>query len=162
MSDGNRTFDIEESELQPQSGAAVMENGGRPPRSVLLVEDDAAFGETLQVFLESSSFSVSRAVDGADGLRQIKTSDFDIILCDMVMPNLSGDQFYQEVERVKPHLCAQFLFMTGHRADPRSERIIRQMGRLMLWKPFLMADLLKAIEIVWSKSRRQTSRPTRR
>jgi CheY-like chemotaxis protein len=121
------------------------------PESVLLLEGDAAFGESLQLFLECHSFVVTRVATGAEGLRQIAATDFDIILCDMVMPGLSGDQLYLAVERIKPHLCQRFVFMNDHQADPKTDGFIRQVRGLMLWKPFPLADLLTAIAITWRK-----------
>jgi hypothetical protein len=65
-----------------------------------------------------------------------------------VLPTLSGDQFYQAVERIKPHLCNRFIFMTGHEADPRSDGFIRRVRGFMLWKPFHLADVLTATQII--------------
>jgi len=121
------------------------------PESILLLEDDAAFGESLQLFLESHSFTVTRVPDGVEGLRRIAATDYDIILCDMVMPNLSGDQFYLAVERTKPHLCKRFVYMTERQADPQTEDFIRRVQGLALRKPFPLADLLTAITIAWKK-----------
>lgn len=134
-------------------GAALDAEAGEQPNdfgaeSVLILEDDIAFGDTLLIFLESQGLCVTRVTDGAEGLRQIMAADFDFILCDMVMPNMPGDQFYQEVERLKPELCKRFIFMTGHQADPRSDIFIRRVRGLMLWKPFPLGDLLTATEIV--------------
>jgi CheY-like chemotaxis protein len=122
------------------------------PESILLLEDDAAFGESLQLFLESHSFTVTHVPDGAEGLRQIAGTDFDIILCDMVMPGLSGDQFYLAVERTKPHLCKRFVYMTERLADPRTEEFIRRVHGVTLQKPFPLAGLLTAIAIAWKKT----------
>ena len=142
-------------ELKPAGAKQVLKRTAQAyepdPESVLLLEDDAAFGESLQLFLESHSFVVTRVPNGAEGLRQIMASDFDIILCDMVMPSLPGEQFYLAVERTKPHLCKRFIFMTDHQADPKTEAFIRPVRGLMLWKPFRLADLLTAIAIAWKK-----------
>jgi DNA-binding response OmpR family regulator len=121
------------------------------PRYVLLVEDDIPFGETVQEFLESQSFDVTRSTDGAEGLRQIMAGNFDIILCDMVLANLPGNEIYKAVERAKPQACKRFIFMTGHHADPSCDKFIRQVHGMMLWKPFALADLMKAIHAVWAK-----------
>jgi len=125
-----------------------------PPdtKRVLLLEDDVGLGEILQLFLESNSCAVSRVLDGPEGLRRIMAEDFDIILCDMVLPTLPGDQFYLAVERAKPHLCNRFIFITGHHAHPKTDNFIRRARRLMLWKPFPLADLLAAIEVVLMKN----------
>jgi DNA-binding response OmpR family regulator len=121
------------------------------PESILLMEDDVAFGGSLQLFLECHSFVVTWVPSGAEGLRQVAATDFDIILCDMVMPGLSGDQLYLAVERIKPYLCKRFVFMTDPPADPKKDGFIRRVRGLMLWKPFPLADLLTAIAITWKK-----------
>jgi DNA-binding response OmpR family regulator len=138
--------------LNPVEGQSPKLAGPPGSKRVLLLEDDVGLGETLQLFLESNSYAVSRVVDSPEGLRQVMAADFDIILCDMVMPTLPGDQFYLAVERAKPHLCKRFIFMTGHHADPKTDNFIRRVRRLMLWKPFSLADLLAAIEVVCKKS----------
>ncbi|HEV2393029.1 MAG TPA: response regulator [Verrucomicrobiae bacterium] len=122
------------------------------PELVLLVEDDKSLRETLELFLQSEGFRVTSVPDGSEGLRQVIATEFHITLSDMVMPNMPGDQFYKEVERVKPHLCRRFIFMTGHQADPRSDAFIRRVHSFMLWKPFPLCDLLTAINVVWKKS----------
>jgi DNA-binding response OmpR family regulator len=116
--------------------------------SVLIVEDDVEFGDMLRSFLESHPFCVTRVTDGAEALRHIESVDFDLIFCDIVLPHLSGEQLYQAVERTKPHLCQRFIFMTGHEADPKSDAFIRRVRGLMLWKPFHLADLLTAAQII--------------
>ena len=123
--------------------------------SVLIVEDDIELGDTLKDFLESHPYCVTRVTDGAEGLRQLSAVDFDVILCDMVVPSLSGSDLYQSVKSMKPHLCKRFIFMTGHNADPKSDHFVRRIGAIMLWKPFHLADLLAAVQTI----RRENSLP---
>lgn len=118
-----------------------------------MLEDDDQFASILQEFLELYSCKVTRVKDGVEGLRRIVTSDFDLILCDMVMPTFPGDKFYIAVERVKPLLCKRFIFMTGHKADPKWDSFIRSVRGLILWKPFQMHDLLTAMRTVFRRTR---------
>ena len=129
----------------------TVQSFGPNPESVLLLEDDAAFGESLQLFLESHSFFVTRVASGAEGLRQVAATDFDIILYDVVMPGLPADQFYLAVERIKPHLCNRFVFMTDRSAEPKADGFIRRVRGVVLGKPFPLADLLTAIAIAAKK-----------
>ena len=138
------------SPIEAESSASPERSN--QPELILMVEDDVSLGQTLELFLQSQNFRVTRVTSGEEGLREVSVTDFDIVLCDMVMPTMPGNEFYQAVERVKPSLCKRFIFMTGHQADPRSDGFIRRIRALMLWKPFLMADLLTAIEVVWKKS----------
>ena len=118
------------------------------PESVLLVEPDPAFGESLEMFLQSHGFRVTRVASGAEGLRRIASADFDIVLCGAAMPNLSGEEFCLAVQRIKPQLCKRFIFITEHPADPRAEAFIRRAGIVKLERPFPFVDLLTAITIV--------------
>jgi CheY-like chemotaxis protein len=131
----------------------AQEPVAKGPSSVLMLEDDTEFGNMLRVFLESHSFRVTCVTSGVEGLRQILAREFDVILCDLVMPNLPGDMFYLAVERTKPHLLQRFVFMTGHQADPKWDAFIRKVGGLALWKPFLLADMLSAIQSILKKNR---------
>ena len=116
--------------------------------NLLLLEDDEQLAATLKGFLESYPCKVTNVENGADGLRRIMVEDFDLVLCDMVMPTFPGDKFYLAVERVKHALCRRFLFMTGHRAETQYETFIKEIGGLMLCKPFGSHELLAAIQSV--------------
>jgi DNA-binding NtrC family response regulator len=142
---------------QSHSTTATRPKADRP--SVLIVEDNVALGGSLELLLESHGCDVSRSTDAAGGLRHIMLVDYDAILCDMVMPNLSGDLFYQAVQRIKPHLCRRFVFMSGHREDPRWYQFVRKVDALILWKPFPLALLLEAVQSVLNKATADPAEP---
>ncbi len=135
-----KTHEIPDDEI-PQS-----------PRNILLVEDDHTFAEHLRLILESHKFVVTQAVDGVDGLKKIMAADFDVVLCDMLMPNLPGDMFFMAVERTKPALTKRFIFITGHQSDPKVAAFLKRVRGLCLFKPFQMHELLDMIQIVLKKS----------
>jgi DNA-binding response OmpR family regulator len=122
----------------------------RPP-TVLLLEDDGSLAVPLMERLQEDGFRVSLVTNGADGLRELMTTDFDVIICDMLMPHLPGDMFYLAVERTKPALCKRFVFMTGHKADPKWDAFVRKVGGVMLWKPFQYYELRERIDLVIRK-----------
>ena len=119
---------------------------------ILLLEDDEDLALMLTGFLESHACKVTRCANGVEGLRRIMVDDFDLVICDMVMSSFPGDKFYIAVERVKPALCRRFLFMTGHRADPKYEAFIQEIGGLIIWKPFETQELLAAMLTVLRKA----------
>jgi len=121
--------------------------------SILIVEDEQAFSQLLQTFLESHGLIVTCVPNAIEALRQVSATNFDVIISDMVLPGPSGEDFYHEVERAHPELCRRFVFMTGHDADPRSDDFIRRARAVMLWKPFLLTDLLSAAQTVQRKNR---------
>jgi len=106
----------------------------------------------MREFLESHFYEVIAVSNGAEGVRAVLKDEFDVIICDMMMPKLPGDMFYTAVERMRPHLCRRFIFITGHRGNQKINDFIKQVRGTMLAKPFRMDDLIEAIAFVQVKS----------
>ena len=121
-------------------------------RSILVLEDDDAFSEIFGSYLLSHGFSVVRVPSGARGLKKILAIDFDVIICDMVMPGFPGDMFYLAVSRTKPHLLQRFIFMTGYQGDKKIDGFIRRIRGVVLSKPFQFRDMMERIDVVLSRS----------
>ncbi len=117
-------------------------------KKVLLLEDDPAFGEIMTDFLRESGFEVEAVVNGVEGVHKVLASDFEVILCDMMMPTLPGDMFFRAVERMRPHLCDRFVFMTGHRNNPKVNEFIGSVNGTILTKPFHVDDLLEMVAFI--------------
>jgi DNA-binding NtrC family response regulator len=135
--------------MSNSSGGA---NAGEHSKTILMLEDDSDLASTLKEFFLNEGFAVTHAVNGVDGLKRIMAGDFNLILCDMLMPHLAGDMFYTAVERVKPNLCKRFIFMTGHQGDPKWDAFVRRVGGIMLFKPFELHVLIEAIQTVLKKT----------
>ena len=117
-------------------------------RRVLLLEDDQTLTTMIKEFLESHFYKVVAVSNGAEGVRSLLKDEFDIIICDMVMPKLPGDMFYFAVKKTKPHLCHRFLFITGYPDNTRITDFIKEVNGTMLAKPFEMDELLEAVTFV--------------
>src|SRR5215467_3133829 len=61
-----------------------------PRRKVLVVEDDAKTAATLRLYLEHAGFEVSVAADGAQALRRQRASPSDLVLLDVMLPEVDG------------------------------------------------------------------------
>ena len=117
-------------------------------KKVLLLEDDPAFGEIMTAFLQESGFEVVAVTNGVEGVHQVLAGDFEIILCDMMMPTLPGDMFFRAVERMRPHLCDRFVFMSGHRNNQKVNEFVESVDGTMLMKPFHVDDLLEMVAFI--------------
>lgn len=122
-------------------------------KTVLILEDDQEFAATLKETLEDQDYRVTVVPNGAIGVQRILASDFDAILCDMLMPNFPGDMFYLAVQRSRPHLCDRIIFMTGHQGDHKVAKFLQDVKNCSLGKPFGMRDLFAALESVTGRSR---------
>jgi CheY-like chemotaxis protein len=65
----------------------------RPPCPVLIVEDDAASRDLLKAILERENWIVATAENGAAALRKLEQEDFELILLDLMMPEMDGFEF---------------------------------------------------------------------
>jgi DNA-binding response OmpR family regulator len=125
-----------------------IESGASVAKKVLLLEDDPAFKEIMTDFLTETGFNVVAVMNGVEGVHQVLASDFEVILCDMMMPTLPGDMFFRAVERMRPHLCDRFVFMTGHRGNVKVNEFIKSVNGTILTKPFHVDDLLEMIAFI--------------
>ncbi len=117
-------------------------------KKILLLEDDPAFKEIMTDFLTESGFEVIAVQNGVEGVHQVLASDFEVILCDMMMPTLPGDMFFRAVERMRPHLCDRFVFMTGHKGNTKVNDFIENVCGTILTKPFHVDDVLELIAFI--------------
>lgn len=82
---------------------------------ILVVDDDTGICQTLREILEASGCRVMTASDGDEGLRCIESNPFDLVLSDVVMPNMDGYELYTSIKRDHPDL--PILMMTAFHYD---------------------------------------------
>ncbi len=121
-------------------------------KSILLVDDDAELADTLKELLESRNFVVAVQPNGAAALREVQAIDYDVIICDMLMPKMAGDLFYLAVRKIKPELAARFIFVTGHADNPKVDGFLKSIDALVVFKPVLMDELVEMISLVLKRT----------
>jgi CheY-like chemotaxis protein len=122
-----------------------MESGNR---HILLVDDDIGLALMYQELLQEHGYEVTTAADGREALKAIKTGKVDAIICDLSMPELSGDLFYREVGLAYPELVRRFIFLTGNADHPLYERFLRSISAPVLAKPATTERLLENLAAV--------------
>ena len=123
----------------------------RPGQRVLLLEDRDEFREVLHDYLLYRSFQVTSVPSGVEGLREIMKDPFDLIVCDMMMPQVGGEMFYWAVTRARPAAAQRFIFFTGHQNNPRINFFFQRVKATVLIKPFKLQALDSAIANVVRK-----------
>jgi DNA-binding response OmpR family regulator len=128
----------------------IMETQSGPvsPNHVLIVDDDIELALTYQALLQVHGYRVSTAADGVQALKLVVNGDVDAILCDLHMPELSGDLFYGEVGRARPHLLKRFIFVTGVADAPLYETFLNSVKAPVLCKPVSIDRLLGKLKAV--------------
>jgi len=128
-------------------------------KSILLLDDDIELADTLKQLLESRNFLVTTVKNGVEGLHEVMSFDFDVVMCDMMMPTMPGDMFYLAVQRTKPQLCSRFIFITGHTGNPKIDEFLKKVDAMVLAKPVSTSELVNAISFVLKKSQGEVVGP---
>lgn len=123
-------------------------------KNILLLDDDSDLADTLKELLEAHNFVVTTATDGVAGLREIMQVDFDVIICDLMMPGMPGDMFYLAAKTVKPAMADRFLFITGHRDNPKVDEFLKTIDGVVMYKPVLADELVRMISLVLQQTGR--------
>ncbi len=84
--------------------------------SVLLVDDNLELLRSLQRTL-AGDYDITLANGGLAARELLRRRDFDLVLCDIIMPDLSGIELHEEIAKVRPVVAEHFVFMTGAAPD---------------------------------------------
>lgn len=136
----------------PSRSQTPSESAELEIKNILLVDDDEELADTLKLLLESRNFIVTTANNGADALREVLAFDFDVIICDMLMPKMAGDMFYLAVQKSKPEMAKRFLFVTGHADNPKVDAFLRSFDSVVVFKPVLTEELVRMISLVLKRA----------
>ena len=81
---------------------------------ILIIEDEASIRRVLIKILseENDSYQVEEAEDGVQGLDKIKNTDYDLVLCDIKMPKMDGEELLEAVKKIKPEI--PMVMISGH------------------------------------------------
>jgi CheY-like chemotaxis protein len=114
-----------------------MENPAVRTGRVLVIDDEAAVGRTIQRLLgEHYEVVVLTAGSEAIDLLVRDAADFDLILCDLTMPDVSGMDVYMRSVQARAEIGKRFVFMTGGTFSPRARDFLDQVPNERLDKPF--------------------------
>lgn len=121
-------------------------------KKVLIIEDDAFVRENTAELLELADYEVSTAENGKFGIEKAKNFEPDVIICDIMMPELDGYGVLYLLSKDKATSNIPFIFLTAktERSDMRKGMELGADDYLM--KPFEESELLNAIEIRLKKA----------
>jgi len=119
--------------------------GGRTMRkqpAILLIEDEANLRHNLTVLLEGEGYRVSCAGDGAEGIRKLQEESFDLVITDVVMPEVDGFQVMEYLQDHVPDVVV--VAITAYVSTESAIEALRHGAYDYLAKPFDV-DLMQIV-----------------
>ena len=107
---------------------------------ILIVDDEPLVRRTIERVL--AEHEIVAVPDGGEALEALRVHhDIGLILCDILMPDITGMELYEQAGRLRPELQALFVFVTGGTLTAEIETFISNLDNPVLRKPFGVAQL---------------------
>lgn len=131
------------AQSDPPDGKPSATNKGR-----LLLIDDDHFIRQMIVLMLGDRLDVTIANDGREGLAAILApgANWDLVLCDMMMPVMSGAEVYKSLVEHDPKKASEIVFMTAGGNNAEENEFLATLPNVLLKKPFSYSQLLKLLD----------------
>ncbi len=110
---------------------------------VLVVDDDDMIRELFREILESEGHTVITAKTGAEGIENIRQSDFNLVFLDLKMPGMDGVELFSQIKIARPELPVTII--TGYPGSEMMERALKKGPLGIMNKPFKPSDVLALV-----------------
>jgi CheY-like chemotaxis protein len=119
---------------------------GTRPR-ILVIDDEPSFRTTLKMLLDAHGFEVTVTDTGTKGLTlALEPPPFDVILCDLMMPGMTGMDLHDQLAQKSPEIARRLVFLTGGAFTARATTFLSTVENAYIEKPFELHHLLSKIE----------------
>ena len=119
---------------------------------LLIVDDSTMLRDMLSYALNEGGYTdVTESIDGVDGLSKAKTTQYDLIISDVNMPNMDGLTMVAEIRKLPQYAKTPILVLTTERSDEMKTKGKAVGATGWIVKPFVPDQLLKAVNIVLSR-----------
>ncbi len=112
---------------------------------ILVIDDERAVRDLISDALSIEGHEVFTAENGKEGLDLIGQYRFDLIFCDLRMPEMDGQAFYEEVQRDHPQVLKRIVFVTAQAHSTDYGLFLRTTGIPVIEKPFTLSQLRQAV-----------------
>ena len=120
---------------------------------VLVVEDEPTVARLISDVLEDEGFQVEALLDGYEALEQAARASYDLVICDMKMPGLDGQHFYETLACMGNPLSKRFLFVTGDVLSSHTQEFLECHHLPHVAKPFRVEELTEKVRRVLAEIR---------
>jgi CheY-like chemotaxis protein len=125
-------------------------------KNLLLVDSDPKSLRVMEVSLRKTGFSVTTAINGADGIEKVKISAPDLILSDTKMPEMDGFQFCRHLKDDSKLSTVPFIFLTSEKSVDSKIKGLELGVDDYLTKPIYIKEIVTRIKILLEKKEKES------
>jgi two-component system, OmpR family, response regulator len=133
--------------MQRNSPAKTIQQPGSfaTAARLLVVDDEPQIREFIARALSAAGYAIDLSGSGRDGLRQAMAGDYDLVILDLVMPDMDGQEILARLRRERPD---QAVLVLSCLADVTTKVDCLELGAMdYLTKPFSLAELLARVRV---------------
>lgn len=132
----------------PQEKATLPAPNALRDVHVLIIDDEAGVADCLAEFLRHAGARVDLAGDGAQGFERLLAEPYDVVVCDLRMPRMGGEELLARVRERAPRLLPRLIFSSGDIEALDATSLVKELGRPCLPKPFDFSEVLETVRRV--------------
>jgi CheY-like chemotaxis protein len=125
----------------PHASPRTAHRGAR----ILVVEDEPTVARLIADVLEDEALHVDVLLDGREALDRAERESYDLVICDMKMPGLDGQHFFESLARARNPLREKFLFVTGDVIAQQTHEFLERNSVPHVAKPFRVEELTEKV-----------------
>jgi len=111
----------------------------KPATKILLIEDDPGSRDALMALLKGSGFAMTESSSGKEGLQLLTGERFDIVICDLFLPDMSGIEILTQVKLDSPR--TEVILITGHASAETAVKAMKEGAFDYITKPLNFDEL---------------------
>jgi signal transduction histidine kinase/ActR/RegA family two-component response regulator len=134
---------LEASAPAPPENAAT--SSGATAR-ILVVDDEASIVDILYDVLRLDGHQIETALNGRLALRKLQQQPFDVIISDLRMPGMSGQELFEQMKEMNSALLSRIIFTTGDVASQDTQGFLEKSGSPYLQKPFDLNEVRRLVQ----------------
>jgi DNA-binding response OmpR family regulator len=121
-------------------------------RKVLIVDDEEVIRKFLRIHLDKLGYEVREAADGEQALEEIGKDDFDLLICDILMPKKDGWEVVKEVKSNSKTKHLPVILLTAKNEDSDMFKGYDLGANYYMTKPFTKAQLIYGLKLMFDDS----------
>jgi signal transduction histidine kinase/CheY-like chemotaxis protein len=124
---------------------------------ILVVDDEPSIVDILYDVLRMDGHQIETAINGRLALSKISSGTFDVVISDLKMPGMSGQELYRHLQESESALLSRIIFTTGDVANQDTQSFLQASRSPFLQKPFNLNEVRRLVQEILSTRKRSRS-----